>query len=126
MQFQSGFGFSTRLLGEWVREKKIMSLETAVRRLTFESASLFGLHDRGLLQPGMVADIVIFDPDTVRPLPHEVVHDFPNGAMRIREPAQGIHMTVVNGQVLLENGKHSGALPGRVLRNPWYRANHRN
>jgi len=46
--------------------------------------------------------------------------------MRIREPAQGIHMTVVNGHVLLENGKHSGALPGRVLRNPWYRANHRN
>jgi N-acyl-D-amino-acid deacylase len=126
VQFQSGFGFSTRLLGEWVREKKIMSLETAVRRLTFESASIFGLHDRGLLQPGMVADIVVFDPDTVRPLPHEVVHDFPNGAMRIREPAQGIHMTVVNGQILLEDGKHSGALPGRVLRNPYYRANHVN
>jgi N-acyl-D-amino-acid deacylase len=126
VQFQSGFGFSTRLLGEWVREKKIMSLETAVRRLTFESASIFGLHDRGLLQPGMVADIVIFDPDTVRPLPHEVVYDFPNGAMRIREPAQGIQMTVVNGQVLMEDGKHSGALPGRVLRNPYYRANHVN
>ena len=126
VQFQSGFGFSTRLLGEWVREKKIMSLETAVRRLTFKSASIFGLHDRGLLQPGLVADIVIFDPDTVRPLPHEVVHDFPNGAMRIREPAQGIHMTVVNGQVLLEDGKHSGALPGRVLRNPYYRATHLN
>jgi N-acyl-D-amino-acid deacylase len=126
VQFQSGFGFSTRLLGEWVREKKIMSLENAVRRLTFESASLFGLHDRGLLQPGMVADIVVFDPDTVRPLPHEVVHDFPTGAMRIREPAEGIQMTVVNGQVLMEDGKHSGALPGRVLRNPWYRANHRN
>lgn len=126
VQFQSGFGFSTRLLAEWVREKKIMSLENAVRRLTFESASVFGLHDRGLLQPGMVADIVVFDPDTVRPLPHEVVHDFPTGAMRIKEPADGIRMTVVNGQVLMENGKHSGALPGRVLRNPYYRANHRN
>src|SRR6476469_2433327 len=126
VQFQSGFGFSTRLLSEWVREKKIMSLESAVRRLTFESASVFGLHDRGLLQPGMVADIVVFDPDTVRPLPHEVVHDFPTGAMRIREPAQGIHMTVVNGQVLLENGKHCGALPGRILRNSYYRAHHRN
>jgi N-acyl-D-amino-acid deacylase len=124
VQFQSGFGFSTRLLGEWVREKKIMSLETAVRRLTFESATVFGLHDRGLLLPGMVADIVVFNPDTVRPLPHEVVHDFPTGAMRIREPAEGIRMTVVNGQVLLEDGKHSGALPGRVLRNPYYRANH--
>jgi N-acyl-D-amino-acid deacylase len=126
VQFQAGFGFSTRLLSEWVREKKIMSLETAVRRLTFVSASLFGLYDRGLLHPGMVADIVIFDPDTVRPLPHEVVHDFPTGAMRIREPAAGIHTTIVNGQVLLEDGKHTGALPGRILRNTYYRENHLN
>jgi N-acyl-D-aspartate/D-glutamate deacylase len=124
VQFQSGFGFSTRLLSEWVREKKIMSLEQAVRRLTFESASTFGLYDRGLLRPGMVADIVIFDPDTVKPLPLEVLHDFPTGAKRIKEPAQGIHMTIVNGQVLLEDGKHTGNLPGRVLRNSYYQAHH--
>ncbi len=124
VQFQSGFGFSTRLLSEWVREKKVMSLEQAVRRLTFESASIFGLYDRGLLRPGMVADIVIFDPDTVKPLPLEVLHDFPTGAKRIKEPAQGIHMTIVNGQVLLEDGKHSGNLPGRVLRNSYYQAQH--
>ena len=101
-----------------------MSLETAVRRLTFESASIFGLYDRGLLRPGMVADIVIFDPDTVKPLPLEVMHDFPTGAKRIKEPAQGIHMTIVNGQMLLEDGKHTGNLPGRVLRNSYYKANH--
>ena len=124
VQFQSGFGFSTRLLSEWVREKQVMTLEHAVRRLTFESASTFGLNDRGLLHPGKVADIVIFDPDTVKPLPLEVLHDFPTGAKRIKEPAQGIHMTIVNGQVLLEEGKHSGALPGRVLRNTYYRAQH--
>ena len=124
VQFQSGFGFSTRLLSEWVREKQVMSLETAVRRLTFESASIFGLYDRGLLRPGMVADIVIFDPDTVKPLPLEVVHDFPAGAKRIKEPAQGIHMTIVNGQILLEDGRHSGNLPGRVLRNTYYQAQH--
>jgi N-acyl-D-aspartate/D-glutamate deacylase len=123
VQFQSGFGFSTRLLSEWVREKKIMSLEQAVRRLTFESASVFGLYDRGMLRPGLVADIVIFDPDTVKPLPLEVLHDFPTGAKRIKEPAQGIHMTIVNGQVLLEDGKHTGNLPGRVLRNTYYHAN---
>jgi N-acyl-D-amino-acid deacylase len=123
VQFQSGFGFSTRLLSEWVREKKIMSLEQAVRRLTFESASTFGLYDRGLLRPGMVADIVIFDPDTVKPLPLEVLHDFPTGAKRIKEPAQGIMATIVNGAVLMENGKHTGALPGRVLRNTYYHAN---
>jgi N-acyl-D-aspartate/D-glutamate deacylase len=97
-----------------------MTLEHAVRRLTFESASTFGLYDRGLLRPGMVADVVIFDPDTVKPLPLEVVHDFPVGAKRIKEPAQGIYMTIVNGQVLLENGEHTGALPGRVLRNTYY------
>jgi N-acyl-D-aspartate/D-glutamate deacylase len=123
VQFQSGFGFSTRLLSEWVREKQAMSLEQAVRRLTFDSASIFGLYDRGLLRPGMAADITIFDPDTVRPLPLEVVHDFPTGAKRIKEPAQGIMATVVNGEVLLEDGKHTGALPGRVLRNSHYHAN---
>jgi N-acyl-D-amino-acid deacylase len=93
-----------------------------VRRLTFESASIFGLYDRGLLRPGMVADIVIFDPDTVKPLPLEVLHDFPTGAKRIKEPAQGIMATVVNGEVLMEDGKHTGALPGRVLRNTYYQA----
>ena len=123
VQFQSGFGFSTRLLSEWVREKQAMTFEQAVRRLTFDSASIFGLYDRGLLRPGMVADIVIFDPDTVRPLPLEVVHDFPTGAKRIKEPAEGIMATVVNGEVLMENGKHTGVLPGRVLRNTYYHAN---
>jgi N-acyl-D-amino-acid deacylase len=124
VQFQSGFGFSTRLLSEWVRDKQIMSLETAVRRLTFESASIFGLFDRGLIQPGKVADLTIFDPDTVKPLPLEVVHDFPTGAKRIKEPAQGIYATFVNGEMLMLEGKHTGALPGRVLRNTYYKANH--
>src|SRR5712691_4671405 len=120
VQFHGGYGFSTRLLGEWVREKQVMGLEQAVRRLTFDSASTFGLYDRGLLRPGMVADIVIFDPDTVRPLPLEVLHDFPTGAKRIKEPAEGIMATIVNGEILLEDGKHTGALPGRVLRNTYY------
>jgi len=124
VQFQSGFGFSTRLLSEWVREKQAMSLETAVRRLTFESASIFGLYDRGLLRPGMVADIVIFDPDTVKPLPLEVLHDFPTGAKRIKEPAQGIYATFVNGEMLMKEGEHTGNLSGRVLRNTYYKANH--
>ena len=70
-----------------------MTLEQAVRRLTFDSASAFGIYDRGLLRPGMAADIVIFDPDTVRPLPETIVHDFPAGGWRIKEPAAGIDMT---------------------------------
>jgi N-acyl-D-aspartate/D-glutamate deacylase len=117
VQFHGGYGYSTRLLGHWVRREQVMPLEHAVRRLTFESASTFGIYDRGLLRPGMAADITIFDPDTVQPLPEDVVHDFPAGGWRIRELAQGIHYTIVNGQVLLEDGRHTGALPGRVLRN---------
>ena len=124
VQFHGGYGYSTRLLSEWVREKHVMSLEHAVRRLTFDSASALGLYDRGLLRPGMAADIVVFDPDTVRPLPESIVHDFPAGGWRMKEPAAGIHYTIVNGQVLMEDGKHTGALPGRVLRNTYYHAHH--
>jgi N-acyl-D-aspartate/D-glutamate deacylase len=120
VQFHGGYGYSTRLLGYWVRQQGIMSLEQAVRRLTFESASAFGIYDRGLLRPGMAADLTIFDPDTVSPLPEDIVYDFPAGGWRVRELATGIHATIVNGQVLLEDGRHTGALPGRVLRNTLY------
>jgi N-acyl-D-amino-acid deacylase len=122
VQFHGGYGYCTRLLSEWVREKQIMTLEHAVRRLTFDSASALGLFDRGLLRPGMAADIVIFDPDTVAPLPESIVHDFPAGGWRVKELATGIMATIVNGEVLLENGEHTGALPGRVARNTYYRA----
>ncbi len=124
VQFHGGYGYSTRLLGYWVREHQIMSLEKAVQRLTFESASAFGIFDRGLLHPGMAADITVFDPDTVGPLPEEVVSDFPAGGWRIKEMAEGIKYTVVNGEVLLEDGKHTGALPGKVMRNSLYNSNH--
>ena len=117
VQFHSNVSNPTRLLGYWVREKGIMSLELAVRRLTFDSASAFGIYDRGLLQPGMAADLVIFDPDTIRPVPEDVVHDFPSNGWRMRELAEGIHYTVVNGDVLMEKGTHTGSYPGRVLRN---------
>ena len=122
VQFHSNVSNPTRLLGYWVREKKIMSLEHAVRRLTFDSATAFGIYDRGLVQPGMVADLVVFDPDTVAPVKEDVVHDFPANGWRIRELAAGIHYTVVNGEVLLDKGEHTGSYPGRVLRNARYQA----
>ena len=125
VQFHGGYGYITKLLGEWVREKQVMSLEQAVRRLTFDSASTFGLYDRGLLRPGLAADIAIFDPDTVKCGREEVVHDFPAGGWRIKETSEGVTHTIVNGQVLLEDKKHTGALPGRVLRNTYWHANHR-
>jgi len=124
VQFHGGYGYITKLLGEWVREKQVMSLEQAVRRLTFDSASTFGLYDRGLLRPGLAADIAIFDPATVKCGPEEVVHDFPAGGWRIKETSEGVTHTIVNGQVLLEDKKHTGALPGRVLRNTHWHANH--
>src|SRR5207244_2858646 len=113
VQFHSNVSNPTRLLGYWTREKQIMTLEHAVRRLTFDSATAFGIYDRGLLQPGMAADIVVFDPETVRPVPEDVVHDFPSNGWRMRELAEGIAYTVVNGEVLLEKGTHTGSHPGR-------------
>ena len=110
-------GYSTYLLGRWVREKEAMTLEYAVQRLTSEPAGFFGLRDRGRLAQGLAADIVIFDANTVgsgkRP---EMRHDLPGGGRRLVMPAQGIQATIVNGAVLYEEGKHSGVLPGQVLR----------
>ena len=120
--FDAGYGYCTRLLGFWVREKKIMSLEDAIRKLTFHSASVFGLHDRGLLRPGMAADITIFDPDTVDALEPVVVNDLPGGGPRLMQKSRGIHYTIVNGSVLMEKNEHTGAYPGQLLRTPAYRA----
>jgi N-acyl-D-aspartate/D-glutamate deacylase len=104
-------------LSHWVREKQIMSLEDAIRKLTFVSASLFGLYDRGLVRPGMTADLMVFDPDTIAPLEPGEAYDLPGGAKRRKQLATGIEYTVVNGQVLLEKGEHTGAYPGKVARN---------
>ena len=124
VQFIGEYGYSTHLLGHWVREENIMSLEKAVRRLTFESASTFGIFDRGLLRPGMAADITVFDPETIGPLPEDTVEDFPAGGWRVRQLAEGIECTIVNGEVLIEDGRHTGALPGQLIRNTYYQANH--
>src|SRR5207245_7722655 len=74
VQFHGGYGYSTRLLGYWVRQEGIMSLEHAVRRLTFESASTFGIYDRGLLRPGMACDFTTFVPEPVDPDTEDSVH----------------------------------------------------
>lgn len=117
VQFDSGVSFSTRLLGYWVREKGIMTAEQAVNQITFNSASAFGIYDRGLIRPGMAADLAIWNADTISPVPEDIVHDFPNNGWRIREQAEGVEFTIVNGDVLVERGELTGALPGQVLRN---------
>ena len=114
--FRTDYSYSTYLLSHWVREKQIMSLEDAIRKLTFIPASLFGLYDRGLVRPGMAADLMVFDPGTIGPLEPGEAHDLPGGAKRRKQLAKGIECTVVNGQVLIEKGEHTGAYPGKVAR----------
>jgi N-acyl-D-aspartate/D-glutamate deacylase len=106
----------THLLSYWVREKQALTLEQAVRRITYDTATNWGLHDRGLLREGMAADLVVLDPETVGPRMPEVVTDLPAGAKRLKQTAEGIRATVVNGVVLLRENRHTGALPGRLLR----------
>ncbi len=106
----------THLLSYWVREKEALTLEEAIRQITYNTATLWGLHDRGLLRTGMAADLVVFDPNTVGARLPEVVYDLPAGARRLKQTADGIKNTVVNGEILLSANEHGGALPGRLLR----------
>ena len=108
----------THLLYHWVRTKQAFTLEQAVRMLSLVPATLWGFHDRGLIREGMAADIVVFNPDTIMAELPEVVDDLPSGARRLVQRTRGVAATVVNGQVLLRDGKHTGALPGRILRGP--------
>src|SRR6266699_1140816 len=108
----------THLLSYWVRTKQALTLEQAVRMLSFDNATHWGFSDRGLVREGFAADLVVFDPDTVAPEMPEVVNDLPAGARRLVQRARGISATVVNGETVLRDGKHTGALPGRLLRGP--------
>jgi N-acyl-D-aspartate/D-glutamate deacylase len=116
VQFDAGFGYCTTLLGEWVRDKQAMSLETAVYKLTGQVAAIYGLADRGTLAPGKAADVVLFDPARVRALEPERVNDFPGGEPRMIQRAEGVHYTIVNGEPIVEDGALTGARPGGVLR----------
>ena len=118
--FDAGYGYSTHLLGHWVRDKSVLSLEDAVHKLTFAPATVFGLNDRGLIRPGYAADLVVFDPDTVAPEEPTEVFDLPGGGMRLAQKARGVDYTIVNGEVLIAEGEHTGALPGEVARNSMY------
>ncbi len=110
-------GYPTYVLGTWVRERKALTLEEAVRRMTSDPADFFGIRDRGRLRPGLAADIAIFDPATVgsvgRP---ERCYDLPGGAKRMVMRSQGIEYTIVNGEVTWEKGALTGAAAGKVLR----------
>jgi len=101
------FGTFPRVLGVYVRERHLLGLEDAVRKMTSLNAAKLGIHDRGLLRPGQYADVTLFDPETIV------------DQATFLEPFQdnkGIAAVIVNGQLVLDAGTHTGARPGRALR----------
>ena len=106
------YGSFTRILGHYVRDEGLMTLETAVRKMTSLAAQRVRLVDRGLVRPGMYADLTVFDPRTVS---DRATFEQPH------QPSVGIEYVLVNGQVVLRNGKMTDARPGRGLRGPGYR-----
>jgi len=107
-----GWGSFVRILGRYVREERLLTLEEAVRRFTSRAAWRVGIKDRGMLREGMKADVTVFNPDTVR------------DAATYEEPAQyaeGISYVMVNGQLVVDSGRMMDARPGQVIRGPGYR-----
>jgi len=106
------WGTFARILGKYVREEKLLTLEEAVRKMTSRPATRVGLQDRGILRPGMAADITVFDPETIEDL---ATFQNPN------RYSVGVHYVFVNGRAVVYDGKITDERPGRVLRGPGYR-----
>src|SRR5947209_19283800 len=101
------FGTFPRVLGVYARERGLLRLEDAVRKMTSLNAAKLGLTDRGLLRPGQAADITVFDPERVL---DRATYEAPF------QYSAGIEYVFVNGKLVLERGKHTGARPGKALR----------
>jgi N-acyl-D-amino-acid deacylase len=104
------YGNFARLFGKYVREDKVISLAEAVHRVSGLPATNLELDRRGFLRPGMFADVVVFDPATIA---DTATFDKPH------QYAAGVKHVFVNGQQVLREGEHTGALPGRALYGPW-------
>ena len=110
-------GYCTYLLGTWVRDNEVLSLERAVQRITTEPAALFGIKERGRIAPGLAADFAIFDLSTIgSDKTGEMRHDLPGGGRRLVVPSRGVEYTIVNGETLFKAGVDSGARNGQILR----------
>jgi N-acyl-D-aspartate/D-glutamate deacylase len=110
------FGYFTDLIGPSVRDRQLLSLESAVQLVTDDAARAFGLRGRGRLEPGFAADVVVFDKDQVGSRPTEIRADLPANGMRLYAEATGIEAVLVNGQPIVEQGQLTGSQPGTVLR----------
>jgi N-acyl-D-amino-acid deacylase len=111
----------TYLLSYWVRDRKRgerLELEFAVKRQTSDTARLYGLNDRGMLKPGMKADVNVIDLERLQLHAPEMVFDLPAGGRRLIQKVDGYKYTVVSGEVIYEDGQPTGALPGKLIRGP--------
>ena len=108
-----GADFTTRLLTEWVPD--VLTFEEAVSRLTLVPAQVHGLADRGVVREGAAADLLVIDRDRLGTATPRLARDFPADSARFVVDASGYASVIVNGEVLLEDGRHTGALPGQVL-----------
>jgi N-acyl-D-aspartate/D-glutamate deacylase len=114
----SDASLQTYFLAYWVRERQAFTFEQAIRMITWEPAAAWGLRGRGLVRPGWIADLNVVDPERLEPLLPVVERDLPGGAVRFEQRSQGIDATIVAGQVVIEHGEPTGALPGRLVRGP--------
>ena len=106
------YGTFARVLGHYVRERKVITLEDAIRKMTSLTAQRLGIRDRGLLREGFYADIAVFDPDKIKDMAtFEQPHQY----------AVGMQFVLVNGQVVVDRGKHTGARPGQIIYGPGYK-----
>lgn len=111
-------GYPTYLLSHWVRDRKVLTIEHAVQRMTSEVADFFGFTDRGRIKPGQAADLVLFDADRIGSAERGAfVYDLPSGGGRLHAKAEGIHRIMVNGQTTYQDGKPTGARPGAHVQN---------
>ncbi|MEZ4280991.1 MAG: D-aminoacylase [Myxococcota bacterium] len=110
------FAFSSQVLGEGVRKRKLISLEEAVRQLTDVPANLYGFKERGRLEVGWRADVVVFDPETIGLGETYTKFDLPAGAGRLYADAKGVDHVFANGVEIVSHGKDTGARPGTILR----------
>jgi len=110
-------GVASFLLAYWVGHRRAFDLAETVKRLTLDPAVLYGIRGRGLVQRGWYADLNVIDLDRLAVHEPEVLDDFPTGARHLVQRADGYRATIVNGAILMRDGEHAGAFPGRVLTN---------
>jgi N-acyl-D-aspartate/D-glutamate deacylase len=111
-----GSSYPTRFLADTIRGRQLVTLERAVQLMTDAPARLFGLRDRGRLEAGRFADVVVFDPETVDSATAHRVYDLPGDSLRLTAESSGVERVLVNGRTVIVGGEPAGELPGRVLR----------